>query len=143
MKTSVRLALALVAFAVVGTGVGVVARLPYQFGGVGDAARVSEDFLSKGTAVSPPIVALVILVIGIVIALRPGLMGRLGSGLLAFLAGVFFVATVGEIVGAGAFSGPTQIFVIAWNLLGAVLIAAMFAFGAREALAAPEFMAGG
>jgi hypothetical protein len=131
---SVKLALALLAFAVVGTAIGVVARLPYQFGGVGDAARVSEDFLSKGTAVSPPIVALVILVLGIVVALRPGLMGRLGSGLLALLAGVFFVATVGEIIGAGAFTGPTQVFVIAWNLLGAALIAGMFAFGAGEAL---------
>lgn len=55
--------MALVAYAVVGTAVGIVARLPYQFGGVGDAARVSDDFLSKGTAVSPPIVALVILIV--------------------------------------------------------------------------------
>lgn len=61
-------------------------------------------------------------------------MGRLGSGLLALLAAVFFVATLGEILGASAFSGPTQIFVIAWNLVGSGLIAAMFAFGAREAL---------
>jgi hypothetical protein len=134
MKTSVKLALALLAFAVVGTAIGIAARLPYQFGGVGDAARVSEDFLSKGTAVSPPIVALVILIIGIVVALRPGLMGRVGSGLLALLGGVFFAATLGEVIGASAFSGPTQIFVIAWNLIGAVLIAVMFAFGAREAL---------
>jgi hypothetical protein len=134
MKTSVRLALALLAFAVVGTAIGIVARLPYQFGGVGDAAGVSEDFLSKGTAVSPPVVALVMLVVGIVVALRPGLMGRLGSGLLLLLAGVFFVATIGEVIGASAFRGPTRIFVIAWNLLGAVLIAGMFASGAREAV---------
>jgi len=79
-------------------------------------------------------VALVILIVGIVVALRPGLMGRIGSGLLVLLAGVFFVATLGEVIGASAFSGPTQIFVIGWNLLGALLIAAMFAFGAREAL---------
>jgi hypothetical protein len=134
MKTSVKLALALVAFAVVGTAIGVVARLPYQFGGVGDAARVSEDFLSKGTAVSPPIVALVILLVAIAVALRPGLIGRLGSGLLALIAGVFFVPTLGEVFGASAFSGLTQIFVIAWNLVGAGLIAGMFAFGAGEAL---------
>jgi hypothetical protein len=134
MKTSVRLALALLAYAVVGTVIGIVARLPYQFGGVGDAARVSEDFLSKGTAVSPPIVAIVMLIVAIAIALPQGLVGRLGSGLLALLAGIFFVATLGEIFGASAFSGPTQIFVIAWNLLGTVLIAAMFAFATREAL---------
>ena len=78
--------------------------------------------------------ALVILIVGIVVALRPGLMGRIGSGLLVLLAGVFFVATLGEVIRASAFSGPTQIFVIGWNLLGALLIAAMFAFGAREAL---------
>src|SRR5687767_3887945 len=81
MKTSVKLALALLAFAVVGTAIGIVARLPYQFSGVGDAARVSEDFLSKGTAVSPPIVALVILIVAIAVALQRGLVGRVGSGL--------------------------------------------------------------
>jgi hypothetical protein len=134
MKSSVKLALALVAYAAVGTAIGIAARLPFQFGGIGDPARVSEDFLTNGTAVSPPIVALVILIVAVVVALQRGLVGRLGSGVLALLAVVFFVATLGEVFGSGAFSGATQLFVILWNLLGAALIAAMFVFGGREAL---------
>jgi hypothetical protein len=134
LKPSLKLAAALVAFAVIGTAIGVVASLPYQFGGIGDPARVSEDFVGKGTAVSPPLVALVILVIGGAIAAQRGLVGRVGSGLLALLAAVFLVATIGEILGAGAFSGTAQVFVVLWNLIGAAIIFGMLAFSAREAL---------
>jgi hypothetical protein len=134
VKSSVKLALALIVYAAVGTAIGIAARLPFQFGGIGDPARVSEDFISKGTAVSPPVVALVILIVAVAVALQGGLVGRFGSGMLALLAGVFFVATLGEVFGSGAFSGPTQLFVILWNLFGGALIAAMFVFGGREAL---------
>jgi hypothetical protein len=128
------LAAGLVAFALLGTALGVVASLPYQFGGVGDPARVAEDFVAKGTAVSPPLVALVILVVAMVIAAQRGLVGRLGSGALALLALVFLVATIGEIVGAGAFTGAAQILVVAWNLIGAAIIFGMLVFGSQEAL---------
>ena len=66
---------------------------------------------------SPPAVALVILMVATALA-----------------AAVFFVATLGEIFGAGAFSGLTQLVVIVWNLIGAAMIATMFWFGIREAL---------
>jgi hypothetical protein len=134
MKTSVKIAFGVIAFAVAGTAVGIVAGLPYQFGGVGDPARVSEDFIGKGTAVSPPLVALAILIVAMAVATRGGVVGRVGSGLLALLSAVFFVATLGEVFGAGAFSGLTRAFVIAWSLVGALMIAAMGVFGVREAL---------
>lgn len=124
----------MVAFAVAGTAIGIAMGLPYQFGGVGDPARVAEGFISKGTAVSPPLVALVVLIVAIVVAAWGGVLGRVGSGLLALLATIFFVATLGEVFGAEAFRGMTQAFVIAWNLIGAAMIAAMFVFGVREAL---------
>lgn len=134
MKTSLKLAIALVVFAVIGTAVGVVGSLPYQFGGIGDPGRVSEDFVAKGTAISPPLVALVVLVIASAIAAQRGLIGRVGSGLLAILAGVFIVATLGEIVGARVFSGATQALVVTWNLIGSAIILGMLAFSVREAL---------
>lgn len=135
MKSSVKTALALLALSVVGTVIGVAAHLPYQFGGVGDPARVTEDFVGKGTAVSPPLVALVLLVAAIVIAAQRGRVGRIGSGLLAVLAAISFVPTLGETFGAGAFSGVTRVFVIMWSLVGTAIIAAVFVFGVREALA--------
>lgn len=113
---------------------GVVGSLPYQFGGIGDPARVSEDFVAKGTAISPPLVALVVLASAIAIAAQRGLIGRVGSGLLALLAVVFSVATLGEVVGAGTFTGATQALVIIWNLIGAGIILGMLAFSVREAL---------
>jgi hypothetical protein len=134
VKASVKVALGVITFAVAGTVVGIFARLPYQFGGTGDPARVSEDFIGKGTAVSPPLVALAALIVAMAAAARGGVVGRVGSGLLALLAAVFFVATLGEVFGAGVFSGVTQAFVIAWNLVGAAIIAAMGVFAVREAL---------
>jgi hypothetical protein len=134
MKLSVKLAVALIGYASVGTVIGVAARLPYQFGGVGDPGRVAEDFVARGTAVSPPLVALVILVVAIIIAAQRGLVGRIGSALLAVLAAIFLVPTLGELLGAGAFSGVAQVFVIGWSLIGAAMIAAICVSGVREAL---------
>jgi hypothetical protein len=131
---SVKLAAALTTYAIVGTVIGVVARLPYQFGGVGDPARVTEDFVARGTAVSPPLVALAVLVVAILIAARRRLVGRIGSALLTVLAAIFLVPTLGEMFGAGAFSGAAQVFVIGWSLIGAAMIAAIGVFGVREAL---------
>jgi hypothetical protein len=134
MKRSVQAALGLLALSAVGTLIGVAARLPYQFGGTGEAARVTEDFVAKGTAVSPPLVAMVVVGVAAAIAMRRGSLGRVGSGLLAIIAAVFFVPSLGELMGAGAFSGLTQIFVIVWSLLGLAIIIVMFWSGAREAL---------
>jgi hypothetical protein len=134
MKLSVKLAVALIAYAMVGTVIGVAARLPYQFGGVGDPARIAEDFVARGTAVSPPLVALMILVVAIIIAAQRGRVGRIGSSLLAVLAAIFLVPTLGEMLGAGAFSGVAQVFVIGWSLIGAAMIAAICVSGVREAL---------
>jgi hypothetical protein len=134
MKVSVKLGAALIAYAIVGTAIGIAARLPYQFGGVGDPARVAEEFVTRGTAVSPPLVALAILAVAILIAAQRGLVGRIGSALLAVLGAVFIIPTLGELFGAGAFSGIAQLFVIGWSLIGAAILAAMCAFGVREAL---------
>jgi hypothetical protein len=134
MKVSVKLGAALIAYAIVGTAIGIAARLPYQFGGVGDPARVAEEFVTRGTAVSPPLVALAILAVAILIAAQRGLVGRIGSALLAVLGAVFTIPTLGELFGAGAFSGIAQLFVIGWSLIGAAILAAMCAFGVREAL---------
>lgn len=131
---SVKLAAALIGYAIVGTVIGVGARLPYQFGGVGDPAAVAEDFVTRGTPVSPPLVALVILVVAILIAAQRGLVGRIGSALLALLAAIFLLPTLGELFGAGAFTGVAQIFVIGWSLIGAAMLAALCAFAVREAL---------
>lgn len=130
-------AIALLLLAVIGTVIGIVARLPYQFGGQGDPERVMEDFLSKGTAVSPPVVALLALIVGAFLATRAGALGRIGSGILALLSIVFVVATVGELIAAGAFGGLAQVVVIVWSVVGAALIALMFLSATREVFSRP------
>lgn len=130
-------AIALLLLALIGTGIGIAARLPYQFGGQGDPERIMDDFVSKGTAVSPPLFALLALIAGALLASRAGALGRIGSGVLALLAIVFFIATIGELIGAGAFGGLAQVVVIIWSVLGAALIALMFLSATREAFSRP------
>jgi hypothetical protein len=137
VKLSVKAAIALLVLALIGTGIGIAARLPYQFGGQGEPERIMEDFVSKGTAVSPPLVALLALIGGALLASRAGALGRIGSGVLALLSIVFFIATIGELIGSGAFSGLAQVVVVIWSVLGAAVIALMFLSGIREVLRRP------
>ena len=134
MKTGVKLAITLLAFSVIGTAIGIAASLPYQFGGIGDPARVSEEFVAKGTAISPPLVGLIVLALALVLAIQRGLVGRVGSGALALLGAASLIPSFGEVMGAGAFSGPVYVFVVVWDLIGIAIILGMIAFGAREAL---------
>lgn len=132
-KNSVKASLGLLLIGAAGTVIGAALRLPYQFGGVGESGRVLDDLGTKGTAVSPPLIALAILAVVIAPAAQRGMLGRIGSAMLALLALVFFIPTLGELTGSSAFSGPSQIVVIVWSLVGLALIVAMFYFGVREA----------
>jgi uncharacterized membrane protein YhaH (DUF805 family) len=58
------------------TAIGIARRIPYTFGGTGDASRVAADAWAHGTAISPALVALAFLGLLAAIAMRPTRGGR-------------------------------------------------------------------
>jgi hypothetical protein len=82
------------------TVVGVVEEWPAQFGGGGDPARISTQWMSKGTALSPPLFLLVAMLVAIVLALvaRGPRVARLAAaiGLVTGVIGV--VGSFGELL---------------------------------------------
>ncbi|HEY7131666.1 MAG TPA: hypothetical protein VH440_05405 [Candidatus Limnocylindrales bacterium] len=58
------------------TAIGIARRLPYTFGGTGDASRLVADAWAHGTAISPALVALAFLGLLAAIAMRPTRGGR-------------------------------------------------------------------
>ena len=78
------------------TAIGIARGLPYAFGGQGERASVGADAWAHGTAVSPPIVALVVLGLLAAIAMRPTRGGRRAAAWLAVLAGAVLLAAILE-----------------------------------------------
>jgi hypothetical protein len=82
------------------TAIAVVERWPAQFGGSSDPAKISTQWMSKGTALSPPLFLLIAMLVAIVLAAaaRRVMVARLAAaiGLLTGLIGV--VGSFGELL---------------------------------------------
>jgi uncharacterized membrane protein len=94
--------LALLVVVVVGAAVAVAMGWPAQFGGGGDPDNVAGEALTRGTALSPPAAPVVVFLIALALAVRPGRAGKVGTVLLALVAIVFIIGGLGE-----AFAAPT------------------------------------
>jgi len=68
------------------TALGIAHRLPYTFGGHGDASTIAADVWAHGTAISPSLVALVFVALLAAIAMRPTRGGRRAAAWLVVLA---------------------------------------------------------
>lgn len=77
--------------------VGILYRWPYQFGGPGDPDRVASDFLVNGTAVSIPVVPVLILLLlfRFLVRSRNG-WGTLAAVGLCILGVLVTIASLGE-----------------------------------------------
>ena len=73
------------------TTLGIARVLPYTFAGVGDRSTIAADVWAHGTAVSPSLVALIVLGLLALVAMRPTAGGRRSAGWLAVLATVLVV----------------------------------------------------
>jgi hypothetical protein len=58
---------------------------------------VAEEFLSRGTALSPPLSVMVVLVVFALLATSRRWWGALGAGGLCLLAVVTFIGSMGEV----------------------------------------------
>jgi hypothetical protein len=78
------------------TTIGIARRLPYTFGGNGDASSVAADVWAHGTAISPSLVALAFLGLLAAIAMRPTRGGRRASLWIVVVAIAVTLAGVAE-----------------------------------------------
>jgi hypothetical protein len=58
----------------------IAAQWPAQFGGTGDPDEVASEFFSRGTALAPPFVPLLLFAIFVVVARRTDRWGTAGGG---------------------------------------------------------------
>ena len=107
--------------------------LAADFGGFLSGQDVFRDFLGlKGTALSAPLSFLVIQLVLIILAPRPGRSGRIGVGGLLFVGLFYTLAQLGEPIVLQVWSSsdfdPAQAVILFLNVASAI---AMFVFGIR------------
>ena len=113
------IATVVIAFGLALTSIGLARSLPYTFGGVGDRTTVGADLWAHGSAVSPPLVALVVLGLLGAIAMRPTPGGRRSSAWLAVLGGALLVTGLAE---------PAQQQLVLFGSFDAALTPLVYAF---------------
>ena len=113
------IATVVIAFGLALSSIGLARSLPYTFGGVGDRSTVGGDLWAHGSAVSPPLVALVVMGLLAAIAMRPTRGGRRSSAWLAVLAGALVVTGLAE---------PVQQQLVLFGSFDAALTPLVYAF---------------
>ncbi|HJR44637.1 MAG TPA: hypothetical protein VJ927_03445 [Actinomycetota bacterium] len=118
----------LLALMIGGVLVSIVAGWPAQFGGSGDPDQVGAEFFTRGTALAPPFVPLLLFAIFIVVARRTDRWGTAAVVGLILLSVVFIVGSLGE-----AFAAPTpdvpRAALIGSGIAGAIASAAVLVTG--------------
>lgn len=118
-----RFTLGLLVLNVIATIIAVVANLPAQFGGVGTDA--GNEFVTRGTAISAPLLPVVLMVLVVLLAPRRDRWSWVGVALAYITAAMVGVGGVGEMVAeptADTSGTVLTISGIAWLAVAAVLI---------------------
>ncbi|CAA9329818.1 MAG: hypothetical protein AVDCRST_MAG29-974 [uncultured Nocardioidaceae bacterium] len=116
--------LAVLVLNVVAAGIAIVVNLPAQFGGVGTDA--SEEFLTRGTAISAPALPVVLMLLVLLLVTRRDRWGWLGIGLALLTAVTVGVGGFGEMAAEPTADTSKAVLTaagIAWLVVAAVLIA--------------------
>jgi hypothetical protein len=100
------------------TSIGLGRSMPYTVGGTGSAVTVAADLWAHGSAVSPALVALLMVGLLAAIAMRPTRGGRRASAWLAVLAGALVVSGLLE---------PAQLQLVLFGTFDAVLSPLVYA----------------
>jgi hypothetical protein len=115
-----------------GLVISVAAGWPAEFGGVGDPENVLGEFPSRGTLLAAPIAPLIVLVVGLVLALRGNRwLASLGLLALVVVPVLFVIGTLGEPLRPQA-SDPPVAFLIVWRTVFIALSVALVVFAGLE-----------
>jgi hypothetical protein len=111
----------------------IINKLPYEVGGTGDPNTVAADFITRGTAISPPLFILLVLLLFAALTLRRGWVGTVGVMGIILLGVVAVVAGLQEPIvwrtlQASAF-GVFEIGIIVLESLSLVLALTMIVCG--------------
>lgn len=123
--------------AAIETAIAVAERWPAQFGGKGDPAKIATQWISKGTALSPPLfmqVAMVVALLLVTFARRRSL-AQSGSALAGLVGAIGIIGALGELLAMATPAVPRGVHDAA--VIGASLSAAV-AVTALAALRAPQ-----
>lgn len=126
MNASRRLAgfaAAVLAANVVAAIVAVVVNLPTQFGKTGTDA--GEDVLTSGTAISAPLLPVVILLVSLLLVLRSDRWAYIGIGGSYLAALLVLIGAIGEIAAEGTSDTPKAVLVVSgivWCAIAVTLV---------------------
>lgn len=109
MKTIERLCAAWLGLTAVETVIAVAAKWPAQLGGKGDPSKIASQWVTKGTALSPPLFLMVAMAIALVLLSVAGRLAwtRVGAGLAAVVGAIGTVGAAGELFAAHSADVPT------------------------------------
>lgn len=121
--------LLLVVIMVAGAAISIIAQWPAQFGGRGNPDEVASEFLSRGTALAPPLGPLLLFAAFAALARRADRWGTAAIVGAMLLSIVFIVGSLGE-----AFAEPTRdvprVVLITSGIVGSLLSAFVLVTGA-------------
>jgi hypothetical protein len=112
---------------VVAAAVSVGARWPHQFGGHGSRNHMVHDFVTSGTAMSPPLIVLMLLVAAAASVRRADRRGTVACLALVLLGALMIVGSVGEAVAPRTPDVPheVQLFSGAWGATAGLVLASL------------------
>ena len=116
--------LILLALNVLATVIAVAANLPAQFGGVGTDA--GEEFLTRGTAISAPLLPVALMLVVVLLASRRDRWGWVAVALAYVLAVLVGIGGVGEMVAEPTADASAAVLTasgIGWLIVAGVLVA--------------------
>src|SRR5438270_10466379 len=109
-----------------------VYELPYEFGGQGDPNNMAGDFVAHGTALAPPLVPIILLMVFAFLAPSRRWWGTLSVVGLILLEVLFTVGQLGESFVPGNFAGFGAAGIGALRVVGILLAVSMVIFGTLE-----------
>ena len=107
----------------VAAAVAVAVNWPSQFGGVGTDA--GEEVLSRGTAISAPLLPIAILVVSLLLVWRGGRLLTVGVVGIAVTAAMFLIGGIGELTAEETADTPKVVLVaagIVWIVIALLLL---------------------
>ena len=122
-------AAAVLALQVVLAAISIAANWPSQFDGVGTNA--GEEFVTRGTAVAPPLVPMLLFAAALALALRRGRWRTVGVVVICLLCVVFVVGSLGELFAEPTVDVPRSV-LVASGVGGTLLYGLLLVYGVLE-----------